>query len=447
MTSRSTASSSTELADRRESPAEQPRDPSRRQFFRAFGRQTVSGAGKVIRAADQLRRGSASAASELLGLGVRDPVTSAARLERRVLEEASEVEARDLESQGITPETENQGFRSPYLFRGDSLLLLDQREPMESGATVECRAASEVAAAITAGVAGGGPVLAQVAAYGLLLASVGSVERPRPARRAAFQAAANTLRMARPAARSVGWAVERMNGRWEQAIDLQAAEALGQLRTEADQIALQSATDNARLGQHGAGELARLAEGPLTLLAHGDMGPLAGGLVGTGFAVVQSALSAGREVHVWLTEAAPGLEGRRLAAPQLAQAEVEHTVIPDSAVGWLFAERRLDALLLRPDLVCANGDSAALLGSLSAARLAAAAGVPVYACAPTLVVEPALAEGDAIPRSRGEPELDVLPAELIDAFVTEAGVLRAPYAASLSAALAPRSDTARPEAG
>lgn len=375
----------------------------------------MQGAGNVLRAADQLRRGSASAATELLGLGLRDPQASAARLDEAV------------GAGRFTTDTASAGFRSPYLFDGTSLVMLDQREPLGSGATVECRAPSEVATAIAAGVAGGGPVLAQIAAYGLVLALAQATDRLRPARRAALAAAANTLRQARPHARAVGWAVERMTQRWQLAIDLDAPAALAELRAEADQIAMQSATDHARLGRHGADELTRTGQESLDVLMHGDMGPLAGGLVGTGFAVVQSVVSVGREVHVWLTEAAPTGEGTRLAAPQLAQADIPHTVVPDSAVAWLLDGRPLDAVLLRADLVCANGDTAAPLGALNVARLAQAAGVPVYACAPTLVVDAGLADGAAIQRSDRLPKFDVVPAGLFGGFMTEHGVVKPPF--------------------
>ena len=433
MTTRSTASSSTDLAGNGEPPAgraqDRPADPSRRDFFRAFGRQTLQGAGSVLRAADQLRRGSASAATELLGLGLRDPESSAARLEQRVVASATPAETRELARQGVTGDTvaaEAPRFRSPYLFNGSSIVMLDQREPPERGATVECREASEVATAIAAGVVGGGPVLAQVAAYALVLAAGASAGRLRPARRAAFQAAANTLRGARPPAHAVAWAVQRMATRWQDSVDIEPAQALVALREEADAIATESATDHALLGRHGADLLSQPPDRPLSLLAHGDMGPLAGGLVGTGFAVVQSIASAGREVHVWLTEAAPGGEGRRIAAAELAQADIPHTVIPDTAVAWLLAEQPVDAALLRPDHACANGDTAALLGAHNVAGLAHAAGIPLYACGPTLVIDTDLPDGQAIPRSRDRPEVDVVPWGLITAYITERGALRLP---------------------
>ena len=76
-------------------------------------------------------------------------------------------------------------------------------------------------------------------------------------------------------------------------------------------------------------------------------------------------------------------EGTRVAALQLTQMDVPHTVISDTAVGWLLSSRRLDAALLRGDTVAANGDTLALIGSLNVATLATAAEVPVFVIAPT----------------------------------------------------------------
>lgn len=413
------------MSERDDKATDVPRDVGRRQFFRDFGRQTVSSAGQALRVVDELRRGSAGAATELLGIGVRDPNSSAARIERRIAATATPVEADALAEQGLEPAEEAQPatFRSPYLLTDDALVLLDQRQPLSRASTLTCDSVSMLSAALAKGAAGGGPVLAQVAAYGLVLAVIRGQQRPRQAREASVRAAANMLRAALPAARAIEWAVARMLRRWE-ALDDEADKParLAALRDEADQIAAETALDHARLGRLGADGMPRPGGRPLAVLMHGDMGPLAGGMVGTGLAVVQSIASSGAEVEVWLTEAAPTAEGRRIAAAQLAQADIAHTVVPDTAVGWLLAEQPIDAVLLRADWVCANGDTAALLGSLGVARTAQAAGVPVYACAPPPVIDLGTPTGAAIPRSRRQPDLDVVPGTAISAFITADGM-------------------------
>jgi methylthioribose-1-phosphate isomerase len=172
----------------------------------------------------------------------------------------------------------------------------------------------------------------------------------------------------------------------------------------------------------------------MNILLHGDMGPLSCGLVGTGFAVVQSLVAAGTAVHVYVTEGGRRSDGARLSAPQLAQLDIPHTVVADAAVAWLLDSRPVDFALIRADTVFANGDCAGPLGSANVARLCAGAGVPAYACATSASIEPHAEDASGVAlevaeRGRIEPLTDVAPAALLAGLVSERGVLRPPFAA------------------
>jgi methylthioribose-1-phosphate isomerase len=385
-------------------PDDRSTDPSRRQFFRVFSRQTVAGAGSLIGTVNELRQTSASAAQQLLGIAelTADP----------------------------PPIGVEAAFRSPYRFTGDTLLIVDQRQLPEKGTVIACDTADEAAAAVRAGAAGSGPVLGQIAAYALVLAITRAAERGAHARRASFRLAASTLRAARFNQRSIRSSIERMeaiDAALEDEIDAEAH--IEALRSEAEAIALDAALDHGRLGQVGA-ELLADAEG---LLLHGDGGPMSGGLVGTSFAILTALTAAERRVHVWLTEAAPTMEGARTGAWQLAANDVRHTIIADTAVSWLLGARDIDAAILRADWLCSNGDIAAPVGSLNVARLAAVANVPVYACVPQSVVDPNCTDGKSIPTElrapvegrpgpRLDPAADVVPADLLAGLITADGV-------------------------
>ena len=111
------------------------------------------------------------------------------------------------------------------------------------------------------------------------------------------------------------------------------------------------------------------------------------------------------------------------------------------------------------DRIAANGDTANKVGTYPLAVLAARHGVPFYFVAPTATLDADTPDGAAITvelRGAGEvtsfagrrvapagtaavnPAFDVTPAELVTAFVTEAGVLRPPYAPAIAAAIADR---------
>jgi methylthioribose-1-phosphate isomerase len=399
-----------------------PSDPTRRQFFRTFGRQTAARAGTAIGAAESLRRAGSAAASEMLAYGLGDPQASAARLGQPVLT--------PLADERQVPA--GAGFRSPYLIAGDELHILDQRGLPADQSVIACRDASEVAAAIRVGAINSGPVLGELAAYTLALAVTQARGRPRQSLQQAFGAAGNVLRAAAPGAHALASATERMEAAWTRLLseDVDVDALAEHLRVEADAIARDAVTAHAALGRAGAKALPAPAGRPLNLLMHGDMGPLSCGLVGTGFAVIQALLAAGREVHAWVTEAAPAREGQRLSAPQLAQLDVPHTVLPDSAVAWLFDHYPIDAVLLRADRVAANGDTSSVVGSLNVARLAAVSAVPVHVCVPDSARDPLAASGSqmapaapALGSAGGlNAETDVVPAGLITSMFTEHGV-------------------------
>jgi methylthioribose-1-phosphate isomerase len=413
---------------------ERPADPARRQFFRAFGRQTVAGAGNVIGAAETLRRGGTAAASELMGLGFGSPATNAARMQAAA------------ETPPPAHET-GQRFSSPYAYSDEAIVLLDQRLLPEERATVAFTEASEVAAALRAGVIGGGPILAEVAAHTLVLAVAAAAGGSEPVRRRAFDTAAETLLGARPTIRAVGCAVARMRAVHERLLTARedGPAAVARLRREAEAMAMETALDHARLGRLGAETLSRRhPSGRLELLFHGEMGPLSCGLVGTGFAIVRSLLDGGRDVHLWVTDGGPRLRGGALSSLQLEQLEVPHAVIPDAAIGWLLDNRRIDAAVIRLDTVAPDGSSLAPIGAANLARLTPAAGVPVFGCATTSAVGPdatAVRAPELAPAGerRVEPLVDAVPDGLLEAILTEEGVLVPPYVDSIAAAVTARS--------
>lgn len=390
---------------------DRPADPGRRQFFRTVGRETAASAGRAIGAADSLRRGTTAVAGELLGLGLGDPATNAGRLD--LAPGASS-------AAGPAATTGTDRFSGAYRFTGEELLLLDQRLLPGQRVEVACRDGTDVAAALRTGVVGGGPVLAEVAAYGMFLTP--------PARR---RAVAAELVAARPAVHAIRSAVERVA-------------AADQPLQEADAVASEAALAHASLGRLGADALPRVEGRALTLLLHGDMGPLASGLVGTGVAVLQSLLAGGRPVHAWLTEGGPGAPGRRISAPQLLQLDIPHTVLDDAAIGWLLGSRPVDAVLVRADTVFVNGDCATPLGGATVATVARSAAVPVYACAPASAFDADTPTGHPLPLEmavatgapRPEPLTDLVPAHLLAGVMTEHGVLQPPFVPSRPSATA-----------
>jgi methylthioribose-1-phosphate isomerase len=413
-------------------------DFERRQFFRRFAGEVLGTAATLVGAAQALQRSSADAAAAIL-----NPAANT--------HDASPGE----EPPARQPPT---GFRTPFRFADEErrvLLLIDQRRLPDELVEIEIRSSADASRAIRDMAVRGAPAIGQVAALALgLTAEAARTARPH-ARRAMIRGAAAGLRNARPTAANLSWAVDRLLARFEEvgALSEDGGAVADALRDAADAIVTEATDDHGRLAEAGAAILPQVDGRPLRLLTHCNTGPLACGQFGTALGVVQVAHHAGRDVHVWVDETRPYLQGARLTAWELLQAGVPHTLIADVAAGAIIAAGEVDAILVGADRIAANGDTANKIGTYPLAVLAARHDVPFYVCAPLSSVDPATADGSGIrieDRPPAEvltvrgariapagtaarnPAFDVTPAELITAIVTEEGVLRAPFGESIA---------------
>ena len=209
------------------------------------------------------------------------------------------------------------------------------------------------------------------------------------------------------------------------------------------------------MGRHGRSELA----GRTRLLTHCNTGRLATGGDGTALGVVYAKHAAGELDEVVACEARPLLQGGRLTAWELGRSGIPHRLIVDDAAGAAMAAGMVDAVIVGCDRVAANGDTANKIGTYALAVLASHHGLPFYVAGPLMTFDAATLDGSHViieERSAAEvrgfgaavtapggtrvwnPAFDVTPAALITGFITEVGVLRAPYPEAIAAALAGR---------
>lgn len=421
-----------------------PPDPSRRVFFRHLGRNAVQAAGNVAGTADFIRRGSAAAAAGLLGLtgldGRSDPAAPAPAGSMTPAPAAHESDTPSAPPASAAAGVRSS-FRNPYrVAGGHEVVILDQRQ-LPTVTDIVCRDAREVARAIRERAIEGAPVAGQVAAYAMAMTAHAARDLPAPTRDAIVRQAARELLAARPSARPLEDAVERMLTHWTAGTDrgraspaedgaaIDGATAAEAMRLEADAIATDAMLDHAALARSAAAALPMPVDRPIGLLVHGSAGALAGGQVGTALGIVSLLAGEGHQVHLWVTESRPGLEGARIAAWELEHLGVPFTVVPDTAAGWLLTNEPVDAVLVGAERIARNGDVANTLGTFSLAATARAVGVPLWVCAPSATIDlaaassswrwaqPGVGSGSAEP----EPLYDVTPAALVDALFTEHG--------------------------
>ena len=160
----------------------------------------------------------------------------------------------------------------------------------------------------------------------------------------------------------------------------------------------------------------------------------------------------GERLHVYIDETRPVLQGARLTAWELMREKIPCTLITDSMAGFLMQQGKIDLIIVGADRIAANGDTANKIGTYALAVLARAHGIPFYIAAPLSTIDPALSDGSAIVIEERNPEevirvggvrtapegiavynpaFDWTPHDLITAIITEAGVLRPPYAEAI----------------
>jgi methylthioribose-1-phosphate isomerase len=244
----------------------------------------------------------------------------------------------------------------------------------------------------------------------------------------------------------LGWALDRMR-RIALATAGDGAALWEALHGEASAIWEEDRAMCRRIGEHG---LALIPDGA-NVLTHCNAGALATGGIGTALAPIYLAHEAGRRVHVFVDETRPVFQGSRLTAWELSRAHVPCTVIPDSAAATLMRAARVDLVLVGADRIAANGDFANKVGTYALAVLARHHGVPFYCAAPWSSVDPALADGDAIPIEQRGPEevkvvggrqvapesvpalnlaFDVTPARYVTGYLTDRGLRMPPFGAA-----------------
>ena len=296
----------------------------------------------------------------------------------------------------------------------------------------------------------GAPAIGIAAAMGIVIAAQASSASAGCDLLADIDAAAGYLATARPTAVNLFWALERMQMK-ARAVEPREPGAISEaLVREAMALRDEDAAMCRAIGEHGAS----LLKPGDTVLTHCNAGSLATAEFGTALAPFYVAQEQGKPIHVYADETRPLLQGARLTAWELMQADIPVTLICDNMAAQVMKEGRIDAVMVGSDRIAANGDVANKIGTYGVAVLARAHGIPFYVLAPTSTIDFDMPTGDGIPiEERGADEItcgfgtltapagvavyapafDVTPAELVTAIVSERGMAYPAYEASLAA--------------
>ena len=330
----------------------------------------------------------------------------------------------------------------PIAWLGNRLRLLDQTRLPHEEVYLELADYREVARAIEDMKVRGAPAIGVASAYGVALGALKIEASSKDEFIAALKGIIQTIEATRPTARNLFMSTSRLHKAAEAAASLSKIKEA--IVSEAVRIHAEEATATTRLSQFGA----ELIKDGASVLTHCNTGSLATTGYGTALGVIKYAWEQGKKIKVFATETRPRLQGARLTAWELKQANIPFTLITDASSGHLMSRGAISCVIVGADRIAANGDTANKIGTYTLAVLAMEHGIPFYVAAPTTTIDMSLASGASIPIEERSPEeithiqgvaiapegtkvanpaFDVTPHHYITAIITEKGVVKEPY--------------------
>jgi methylthioribose-1-phosphate isomerase len=315
-------------------------------------------------------------------------------------------------------------------WKNGAVWMIDQTKVPEKLTYVKCSTPGEVAEAIRDMIVRGAPAIGVAAAMGLALAAHKSKAKTKESLLKELESAAGRLGGTRPTAVNLIWGLSRI---------LEAARgSLGDVKSvkkavidEAVKMAEEDVQANLRIGQHGT---SLISDGD-TVLTHCNAGALATVGYGTALAPIRTAVREGKHVKVLADETRPRLQGARLTAFELSRDRIPVRVITDGMVGYVMAKGLVQKIVVFNKI-----------GTYTLAITARYHKIPFYVAAPISTFDP-VNLGDAVkieernPREVTHisgvrvvpknvpvmnPAFDFTPLSLVDAIITDRGVLDKP---------------------
>jgi methylthioribose-1-phosphate isomerase len=334
----------------------------------------------------------------------------------------------------------------PVEWLDNKLRILDQSKLPREQSFVDLVNYQDIASAITEMKVRGAPAIGIVAAYGIALGAQGIETSSKDEFLVQLNQVMQIFAATRPTAVNLFHTIDRM----KKAV---AGDTVPELKRalidEAKQIHEEEIQATRRLSQLGA----ELIQDGFTILTHCNAGPLATAGYGTALGAIQAAKEQGKKINVFATETRPLLQGARLTAWELKEADIPVTLITDSMAGYFMNQGKINCVIVGADRIAANGDVANKIGTYTLAVLAKENSIPFYVAAPTSTIDLLLTSGDKIPIEERNPEevthiqgmpiapegieaanpaFDVTPHNYVSAIITERGITREPYAEGLT---------------
>ncbi len=290
----------------------------------------------------------------------------------------------------------------------------------------------------------GAPAIGIAAAFGVYLGVRDFIGKNREDFVRTMNAVSSYIESSRPTAVNLFWAVTRIKKAASDHPELGPEKLKDVILHEAIEMIDEDNRVCRAIGEHGAA----LIEDGFSILTHCNAGGLATAMYGTALSPIYRAKELGLRIHVYVDETRPLLQGSRITAWELVEADVPATLITDNMAAFVMYQRRVNMVIVGADRIAANGDTANKIGTLGVAVCAREFEIPFYIAAPLSTIDMHTPSGAEIPIEQRNPDeirkgfgkqtapsdvqvynpaFDVTPARYIAGIITEKGIIRPPY--------------------
>ena len=300
---------------------------------------------------------------------------------------------------------------------------------------------NQIADAIRTLVVRGAPAIGVSGAFGLALAALQSDAKEKDELINYLENAKKVLFETRPTAVNLAWGLQKIMQ------VAKMADTVDGIRKSVVETAKKMADEdiqiNMTLGKNGS----ELFNDNDTVLTHCNAGALATVGYGTALGVIRATKESGKNIKVIVTETRPVQQGSRLTAFELKHDGFAVSLIPDTAVGYIMANKLVNKIVVGADRILRTGRVYNKIGTYQIATMAKQHDIPFYVAAPLSTFDLKSNPEDIIIEQRDSsevtgigdkktapdgidvinPAFDMTPPELISGIITENGVAKPPY--------------------
>ncbi|MFB3850794.1 MAG: S-methyl-5-thioribose-1-phosphate isomerase [Acidobacteriota bacterium] len=324
----------------------------------------------------------------------------------------------------------------PLVVKGRKIYVLDQRLLPMKKVFIEIKSADDGFKAIKDMIVRGAPLIGIVAFYAL------AVEAAKNKNTKSLLEKVEKISSARPTAVNLKFACDEFR-------KILSANSNGEKLKEiafekASQFHKKEIESTEKIAKNGL----KLFRKKSKILTYCNAGSLATTGFGTAVGVIKYAYENGMVEEVFACETRPYLQGLRLTAFELEEAEIPYKVICDNTAGYLISKKEIDAVVVGADRIALNGDTANKIGTYTLSVLAKENKIPFYVASPLSTIDFSIKDGSKIKiEERSGKEFfsllaqnifnksyktlyygfDITPAKYITAIITEKGIVKAPY--------------------